>query len=649
MVHSTKSPRRSYSKGRSYLFTKIAGAVLLFASGCNTAFSPSTGDGPDPSTTLDSSVSPGDSTTGGSVAPAGDSGPSQPSLSISAKPIFCCNPLSIDFDAVHADPIDGRRVSRYAWDFGDGYTTLGKTVNHTYARPATYTVEVVATYVDGTSELTDTTLTVGLSEPPPPPDHSTTSGGDSSTAGNDSPAETPPADLSTTTPPAETADTVYADAGPDQTINEGDVVLLDAGNSRGSGTTALNYAWRQLSGPAVQLLTPNAARATFVAPTGRANTSVLSFELTVQQAASSGTDVVGVTVVPPATVTPPVDPTLPSKEQLTAWLADLPPLPKVHYSCPDIMLPLDDPRYVEYVRITHAAGVSGEWCTASQIEAIVRMCKEVNAATATHPAPAIPASIAINYSPWHDAFGADLPPTDTGPTHVAELATFRERLSTIRQWLAEANLANQSDIRVTAILLDTERFNVKPASDPTSATWNAAIDAKYTAIFDIASELYPDARIEWFDRGINESDSATGWSPVPWFTFREPGDAFSCALYSVPEIGTMRETFRRTYDFAGEHGVTAVTPWVALGAGYRRQPDQLHAWYTDWDYDTVYSMLLGREINLPSYGQQPDRYAPLGAAEVVVFYPPPFDSRTPAWGKHFVAYARGAAGIDELP
>jgi hypothetical protein len=93
----------------------------------------------------------------------------------------------------------------------------------------------------------------------------------------------------------------------------------------------------------------------------------------------------------------------------------------------------------------------------------------------------------------------------------------------------------------------------------------------------------------------------------------------------------------------------SVTPWVALGAGYRRQPDNSQAWDTDWDYDTVYSMLLGGEINLPWYGQQPERYAPWDAAEVVVFYPPPFDGRTPAWGKHFVAYARGAAGLDELP
>jgi hypothetical protein len=368
----------------------------------------------------------------------------------------------------------------------------------------------------------------------------------------------------------------------------------------------------------------------------------LTFELTVRDAASSDRDVVRVTVVPLETTPEAIDPTVPSKEELTAWMASLPPLSKVHYSCPDIFLELDDPRFKEYVRITRAASVSGEWSTSSQIHAVVRICKQVNAAS---PPTAVPVTMAINYSPWHRVFGADLPPTDIGPAHVAELSKFRERLSLVRQWLADANLAHHSDIRVSAVLLDSERFSVKPASDPTSAVWNAAMDAKYKAVFDIAGELYPDARLEWFDRGIHESNAPSGWGPIPYFTYREPGDAFSCELYSVPELGRMRETFRRTYDFAIQHGIRSVTPWVALGAGYRRQADNSRVWETDWDYDTVFSMQLGREINVPSYGQQPDHYAPWGAAEIVVFYPPPFDSRTPAWGKHFVEYARGAADL----
>ena len=72
-------------------------------------------------------------------------------------------------------------------------------------------------------------------------------------------------------------------------------------------------------------------------------------------------------------------------------------------------------------------------------------------------------------------------------------------------------------------------------------------------------------------------------------------------------------------------------------------------WAQDWVYDTVYSPLLGREVNQRWYATLPERYAPWNAAKVVVFYPSPFDPRTPSWGKHFIAYARGATGRNDLP
>lgn len=564
----------------------------------------------------------------------------QSSLTISAKPVFCCNPLSIDFDIIFADPADQLDVSRYSWDFGDGFRGAGKVVNHTYGRAGTYAVEVIATHTDGTSEVADTTLTVGVTEPPSPPDTSTSPSDPPGAAGTDTSAGTPPTETSA-------GDTPLADAGPDRTVNEGDVVLLDGGSSRGSGTTVLSYAWRQLSGPVVQLQTSNSVRATFVAPTGYAVEYILSFELTVKESGQSGIDRTQVTVVPPAIATPPVDAALPTKEQMTAWLAELSPLPKVHYSFPipqTMLVEPVDPLLVQYVRVSRAVSVAGEGATESQLKAAVTLCQQANASGV-----GIPASIAINYSPWHRVFPPDLPPTYTGPESDGEIQMFRERLTSVRQALASINAARGTQIAVTAILLDTERFYVKSSGESGAVEWNAAIDAKYTAISNVARQLYPNARIEWYGRGIEESDAATGWSPFPWFTFREPGDSFSCALYRVSEISAMRETFRRTYYLADEHGVSRVTPWIALGAGYRRQPDQFAAWYTDWDYDTVYSLLLGREINTPWYGQQPDRFAPWGAAVIVVFYPPPFDARTPAWGKHFVAYARGATGLDELP
>ncbi|MDO8629775.1 MAG: PKD domain-containing protein, partial [Phycisphaerales bacterium] len=609
MVYSTKSPRSSYSKVRSYLFTNVAGAFLLFAFGCNAELSPPAGDGLGPPL-LDSTVSPGDWTNGGNVAPAGAADSPQPPLTISAKPVFCCNLLSIDFDLIFADPADQLDVARYSWDFGDGFRGAGKVANHTYGRVGTYAVEVIATHTDGTSEMADTTLAVGVAEPTPPSDTSTSPSDPPTTVGNDTSADT-----SADVPPAETTTGLLADAGPDRIVNEGDVVLLDGGGSRGSGTTALSYAWRQLSGPFVQLQTPNSVRATFVAPMGYAERYILSFELTVKGSGQSKADRTQVTVVPPAIVTPPVDAALPTKEQLTAWLAELPPLPKVHYSFPILQTMLVepvDPLLVQYVRVSRAVSVAGEGANESHLKAAVTLCQQANTSGV-----GIPASIAINYSPWHRIFPPDLPPTYTGPESDGEIQMFRDRLISVRQTLASINASRGTQIAITAILLDTERFYVKPASDPDADVWNAAIDAKYTAFYNVARQLYPNASVEWYGRGIEESAAATGWSPFPWFTFREPGDSFSCALYRVSEIGAMRETFRRTYDFADEHGVSRVTPWIALGAGYRRQPDQFELWYTDWDYDTVYSLLLGREINTPWYGQQPDRFAPWGAAEIV--------------------------------
>ncbi|MBI5017185.1 MAG: hypothetical protein HZB55_17095 [Deltaproteobacteria bacterium] len=72
-----------------------------------------------------------------------------------------------------------------------------------------------------------------------------------------------------------------ADAGPDQTVNEGSIVTLDASNSTDSDGTIATYAWVQKAGPAVTLTDAGAETATFTASEVDTQTASLTFELTV--------------------------------------------------------------------------------------------------------------------------------------------------------------------------------------------------------------------------------------------------------------------------------------------------------------------------------------------------------------------------------
>jgi hypothetical protein len=124
----------------------------------------------------------------------------------------------------------------------------------------------------------------------------------------------------------------------------------------------------------------------------------------------------------------------PVSSTLLSQLRQLKPLPKVHYSWPLPFEKLSDELLYEYVRLTHAASLSGEWCKPKQIERCVSICKKVNAT-----GPKIEASIAVNYSPWHRHFGKDLPPTDTGPTCTKELDSLKTRMQLIHDQLKTSN------------------------------------------------------------------------------------------------------------------------------------------------------------------------------------------------------------------
>lgn len=72
-----------------------------------------------------------------------------------------------------------------------------------------------------------------------------------------------------------------ADAGPDQTVQEGSPVLLDGTASYDPDVEPLTYQWTQLFGPAVTLLGGNTIVPTFVAPSVGAGGATIVFDLTV--------------------------------------------------------------------------------------------------------------------------------------------------------------------------------------------------------------------------------------------------------------------------------------------------------------------------------------------------------------------------------
>ena len=337
--------------------------------------------------------------------------------------------------------------------------------------------------------------------------------------------------------------------------------------------------------------------------------------------------------------------TIENEQQIIGWLTKLDPLPKIHYSYPLPLKRMSDDLLFEYARITNAISISGEWHKEKDIDRVVRIAKKVNELK-----PKNPVSIGINYSIWHRRFGKNLSPMDTGVTYTEELELLKENLESIKKKLAKANLKYDDKIEVSRLLFDSERFHIKPDN----VAWNKAITEKYDSATDIVKDIFPKVKIEWYGRGaIQNGSSKTGWEVTNFFSLKEKGNSFNCTLYTVPEIGITREIFRKTVKLALKYKQEEVTPWVALASGYRRKLDTFQVWSPDWNYDLIYSWNLGAEINLPWFSSEAvrreQRFAPWNMAKIVVFYPPPFDQRTPHWAKHFVAYVRGAHDIKKLP
>jgi chitodextrinase len=99
-------------------------------------------------TSTEPTTAPGDTTSGsvtGSDSTSAETAAAQaPFAEFAAVPAQGPAPLLVKFDATGSTDPDGAIVA-YAWDFGDGTLADGPLVEHIFAQPGTYTVELVVT------------------------------------------------------------------------------------------------------------------------------------------------------------------------------------------------------------------------------------------------------------------------------------------------------------------------------------------------------------------------------------------------------------------------------------------------------------------------------------------------------------------------
>jgi len=86
-----------------------------------------------------------------------------PSASLTATPSSGEVPLTITVDASNSTDQDGT-ISSYTWNFGDGSTGSGKTLQHSYTEKAQYTITLIVTDNSGASSQ-PATLTVDARAP----------------------------------------------------------------------------------------------------------------------------------------------------------------------------------------------------------------------------------------------------------------------------------------------------------------------------------------------------------------------------------------------------------------------------------------------------------------------------------------------------
>jgi len=83
-----------------------------------------------------------------------------PTASFTANPTSGIAPLEVAFDASNSSDSDGSIIS-YAWDFKDGNTGNGETINHTFSSIGNYNVRLTVTDDKGATDSNNQAYSCG--------------------------------------------------------------------------------------------------------------------------------------------------------------------------------------------------------------------------------------------------------------------------------------------------------------------------------------------------------------------------------------------------------------------------------------------------------------------------------------------------------
>ena len=91
-----------------------------------------------------------------------------PTASFTADPTSGVAPLEVSFNGSNSSDSDGTIVS-YVWDFKDGNTGTGQTINHTFSSTGSYNVELTVTDDKGATDSAAKAITITdpITEPVP--------------------------------------------------------------------------------------------------------------------------------------------------------------------------------------------------------------------------------------------------------------------------------------------------------------------------------------------------------------------------------------------------------------------------------------------------------------------------------------------------